>query len=33
MSQEVVPMAEKKGGQVETWNHISRRLSMATFGA
>ena len=33
MGQEVMPMAEKKGGQVETWNRISRRLSMATFGA
>jgi hypothetical protein len=28
----VVPRQEVKTGQLATWNHISRRLSKATFG-
>jgi hypothetical protein len=31
-SAEVVPRHEVKTGQLATWNHISRRLSKATFG-
>lgn len=31
MAEGLVDMGEKRGGQVDTWNHISRRLSMATF--